>query len=85
MAVMLTCVLMWLGRRVGARTICLSFQIGQILHTFAILPTASTTGVHLGFERDYNYHTAFRGVCSVIMHKVYWCFLGLNLLMVSVL
>ena len=30
MAVMLTCVLMWLGRRVAARAIsCLSFQIGQ--------------------------------------------------------
>ena len=34
----------------------------QILSTFTISPTKSTTGVHLGFERDYNYHTAFRGV-----------------------
>ena len=62
MAVMLTCVLMWLGRRGAARRICLSFQIGQILHTFAISATNGTTGVHLGFVRDYNYHTAFRGV-----------------------
>ena len=59
---MLTCVPMWLGRRVAARAICLSFQIGQILLTFTISPTTSTTGVHLGFARDYNYHTAFRGV-----------------------
>ena len=62
MAVMLACVLMWLGHRVAARAICLSFQIGQILRTFSIFPTTSTTGVHLGFERDYNYDTAFRGV-----------------------
>ena len=33
-------------------------------------PTTSTTGRHLGFERDYNSHTAF-GVCYIIMHKVY--------------
>ena len=59
---MLTCVPVWLGRRVAARAICLSFQIGQILRTFTVSSTASTTGVHLGFERDYNYHTAFRGV-----------------------
>ena len=30
MAVILTCVLMWLDRRVAARAICLSFQIGQL-------------------------------------------------------
>ena len=29
---------------------------------FYYFPQASTTGVHLGFERDHNYHTAFRGV-----------------------
>ena len=38
---------------------------------FYYFSTTGTTGIHLGFERDYNYHTAFRGV-SVIMHKVYW-------------
>ena len=38
---------------------------------FYYFPTTSTTGRHLGFERDYNYHTAFRA-CYVIMHKVYW-------------
>ena len=58
----LICVLMWLGRRVAARAICLSFQKGQILRTFTISSNASNTSVHLGFERDYNYHTAFRGV-----------------------
>ena len=67
----LTCARMWLGRRVAVRGICLSFQIGQILCTFSISPTTSTTGRQLAFERDYNYHTAFRG-CNVIMHKVYW-------------
>ena len=67
MAVMLTCVLMCLGRPVAAREICLSFQI---LRTFTISPTTSTTDRHLGFEPDYNYHTVFRA-CYVIMHKVY--------------
>ena len=62
---------MWLGRRVAARGICLSFQIGQILRTFTISPTTNTTGRHLGFERDYNYHAAFR-VCDVIVHKIYF-------------
>ena len=42
--------------------IYLSYQIGQILRTFTVPPTTSTTGVHLGFERDCNYHTAFQGV-----------------------
>ena len=60
MAEMLTSVLMWLGRRVAARGICLSFQVGQILRTFTISLTTGSTGCHLGFERDYNYHTAFR-------------------------
>ena len=50
--------------------ICLNFQIGPILRTFTISPTANTTGHHLGFERDYNYHAAFRA-CYVIMQKVY--------------
>ena len=58
----LICVLMWLDRRVAVRAICLSLQKGQILRTFTISYTASTTGVHLKFEHDYNYHTAFRGV-----------------------
>ena len=38
MAKRLTCVLMWLRRRVAARGICLSFHIGQILRTFTISP-----------------------------------------------
>ena len=70
MAEMLASVLMWPGGQVAARGICLSLQIGQILRTFPISPTTSTTGRHLGFERDYNYHTAFRA-CYVIMHTVY--------------
>ena len=64
---MLTSVLMWLGRRVAARGICLRFQIGQILRTFTVSPTTRSTSLHLGFERDYNYHTFFR-VCYGIMH-----------------
>ena len=32
-------------------------------------PTTNTTGRHFGFERDYNYHTAFRA-CYVVMHKI---------------
>ena len=35
-----------------------------------ISPTTSSTGRHLGFERDYNSHTAFR-TCYVIIHKAY--------------
>ena len=62
MAVMLTCALMWLGRRVAIRAICLSFQIGLDPVLLLFPPTASTTGRHLGFERDCNSHTAFRGV-----------------------
>ena len=42
--------------------ICLSFQIGLDLVLLLFPPTASTTGRHLGFGRDYNSHTAFRGV-----------------------
>ena len=68
MAEMLTCVVMLC--RVAAREICLSFQVGQILRTFTIFPTTSTTGRRLGFERGYNYHTAFQA-CYVIMHNVY--------------
>ena len=53
---------MWLGRRVAARAICLSFQNDQILRTFTASHTTRTIGVHLGFERDLNYDTVFRGV-----------------------
>ena len=70
MAVMLTCVLVWLGRRLVARVICLSFQMDHRSRTFTISPTSSTTGRHLRFERDYNYHVAFRA-CYVIMHNIY--------------
>ena len=71
MAVMLTCVPMWLGRRLAARAIGLSFQIDHRSRTFTISPTIITSRRHLGFERDYNYHTAF-GACYVVMHKVYY-------------
>ena len=30
--------------------------------TFTISSTTSTTGHHLGFECDYNFHTAFQGM-----------------------
>ena len=42
----------------------------QILY-FYYFPTTGTTGCHLGFEHDYNYHTAF-WACYVIIHKVYY-------------
>ena len=41
--------------------------------TFIISPSlVLVTGRHLGFERDYNYHTAFRAY-YVIVHEVYHC------------
>ena len=60
---MLTCVLMWLGRGVAARAICLIFQRSQIKHTVltllaAILDLSVTTTPILPF-----------GTCCVIMHK----------------
>ena len=36
--------------------------------TFTISPTISTNGRHLGFERDYNSHSAFR---DVLDHHAY--------------
>ena len=57
MVVMMTCVLMWLGRRVAAWAICLTLDLA--LDPVLLL---SNTGRHFGFERDYNSHTAFRGV-----------------------
>ena len=74
MAVIMTCVLLWLGRLLAARAICLSFQIDRRSRTFTISPTTSTTGPHLGFERDYKYLTAFRA-CHATMHKVYSFFI----------
>ena len=72
MVEMLTCVLMWLGHQVAAWDICLCFQIGQILRTFTIFPTTSTTACsHHGFELDYNYRTAF-WACYIIIHEVSW-------------
>ena len=63
MAVMLTCVLMWLGRRVAARAICLTLDLAlDIVRTLIISPTTSAIGRHLGFEHDYYSYTAFRGV-----------------------
>ena len=60
-----------LGPRVAARGICFRFQMGQILRTVTISPITITTGRHLGFERDYNYHTAFRARYVIMfMHKV---------------
>ena len=59
----------WCGW-LAARAICLSFQVDHRSRTFTVSPITSTAGRHLGFERDYNYHTAFRA-CYVITHKVY--------------
>ena len=41
------------------------FELSERSNTtpfYLISPTTITTGVHLGFERDFNYHTAFQGV-----------------------
>ena len=55
MAVMMTYALMWLSRRVAARTICLSFQQGRLTTDLALDPVlytfVPTTCHHLGFER----------------------------------
>ena len=65
--VMLTYVLMWLGRRLAARAICLSFQIDHSSRTFIKSPTASTPVRNL--EREYNYHTAFQACYIIIWTK----------------
>ena len=70
MAVVLKCVLMGLRHPLAVWALCLSFQIDRRSRSFTISPTTNTTGRHLGFERDYNYHTAFRAR-DVIMHKVH--------------
>ena len=69
----MTCVLMWLGLRIAAWAICLSFRLTLDLALDPVVfspQLASTTGCHLGFERDCNSHITFRS-CYVIMHKVY--------------
>ena len=57
------------------------FELSDRLNTTYLYyfnsPTTSTTGHHLGSERDYNYHTASQAR-YVIMPKVYslgkvWC------------
>ena len=80
MAVMLTCVPMWLGRRVEARTTCLSFQIGQIklyVHTFTVPPLLPLLAAILDLSVTTTPMLPF-GACYVIMHKVY--FLGQDIL-----
>ena len=69
---MLTRDLMWLGCQLVAGVICLSFRIDHRFRTFSIYfrpNLTSTTGHHLGFECDYNYHTAF-WACNVIVQKI---------------
>ena len=48
----------------------LSFQTGLISQTFTTFPTTSITGRHLGFERDYNSHSALRGVLRLIIRFI---------------
>ena len=69
MAVMLTCVLMWQGRRLAARVICLSFQIGldPVLSLFPLLLVQPAAILDLSVTT--NYHSALRA-CYVIMHKL---------------
>ena len=73
MAVMLACVLMWLVHQVVTRAICLSFQIGQMKLLFYYFPHTSTTGHHLGYELDYNAHTAFGHVMSSCLRSIKGC------------
>ena len=49
---------MWLGHLLAAWALFLSFQIDHRSRTLTISPTASNTSCLLGFEHDYNYHTA---------------------------
>ena len=60
--VMLTCIVMWLGSRVTAWVICLTLDLASDLVLLLFPPLLSTTGHHVGFNRDYNSHSAFRGV-----------------------
>ena len=79
MAVRLTCVLMWLGRRTAARAICLSFLVGQILRTFSILPTTSSSLLASILDLGLTTTTILPfGACYVIMQKVYSLCANLN-------
>ena len=49
---------------------CFRFQIDHRSRTFPISSTARTTGHRLGFERDYNYRTAFRAVKSSCIRSI---------------
>ena len=46
------------------------FGSSSICRTFTISSTTSTTGRHLGFERDYRPMLPF-AACYVIMHNAY--------------
>ena len=48
------------GRSVSGTGDLFEFQIYHRSRTFTSSLSTSTTSRHLGFERDYNYHTAFR-------------------------
>ena len=69
MEVMLACALMWLGRRVAARAICLSFQIALDPVLLLFPPRLALLGAILHFSVTTTNILLF-GACYIIMHKV---------------
>ena len=59
----MTCILMWIGRGVDRGSGDL-FELSDRSNKTdpESIKGPRTTGRHFGFERDYNSHTAFRGV-----------------------
>ena len=70
MAVMLKCVLMWMGLSVGARAICLSFQIDLDPVLLLFLPLQALLAAILDLSVTTTPILPF-GACYVIMHKAY--------------
>ena len=71
----LSCVLMWLSRRVAARTICLSDQKGRLTLDLAVDPVLLLFSPLHATILDLSVTTApipSFGACYVIMHKVYF-------------
>ena len=77
MAVMPTCALMWLGRRVAARGICLSFQLGQILRTFTVSPSTSASWIWVWPQLPYCLSERVTSSCkrsavTLILNEIYF-------------
>ena len=70
MALMLTCVLIWLGRRVAARAICSSFKIGLDPVLLLFLPLLTLLAAILDWSVTTTLILPYR-VCYIIMHLVH--------------